>query len=229
MEAWSKVEGDNIELAKIRVYNKDPRTGKQRIVLLVPSNPEAGPDVKDADTDEYEMDMVNEAVENQIVVAEREKAPGSRARTTILTGRIKHDCNLRPVFTEKYRQRMKQRTIKANTPARTIRMIDEVVDGRGAVNILNSGVGPSSTFLNLTVSNQKSTTWRVRSHLHFSLCRKRSRRLRRELSNALRVCRGTSFSIFCLPSIGKSLDGLQEICERARSSLKHTSRKFYRK
>lgn len=166
MEAWSKVEGDNIELAKIRVYNKDPRTGKQRIVLLVPSNPEAEPDVKDADTDEYEMDMVNEAVENQIVVAEREKAPGSRARTTILTGRIKHDCNLRPVFTEKYRKRMKERTIKANTPARTIRMIDEVEKGRGAVNILNSGVGPSSSaFLNITVSNQLCTTWRVRSHL----------------------------------------------------------------
>lgn len=162
MEAWSKVEGDNIELAKIRVYNKDPRTGKQRIVLLVPSNPEAEPDVKDADTDEYEMDMVNEAVENQIVVAEREKAPGSRARTTILTGRIKHDCNLRPVFTEKYRKRMKERTIKANTPARTIRMIDEVEKGRGAVNILNSGVGPSSSaFLNIIVSYQKSTTWRV--------------------------------------------------------------------
>lgn len=223
MEAWSKVEGDNIELAKIRVYNKDPRTGKQRIVLLVPSNPEAEPDVKDADTDEYEMDMVNEAVENQIVVAEREKAPGSRARTTILTGRIKHDCNLRPVFTEKYRQRMKLRTIKANTPARTIRMIDEVEKGRGAVNILNSGVGPSSSaFLNITVRNQKSTTWRARSHLHLSLYRKRSRRLRRGPSSALRVCRGTSFSTFCSPFIGKSLAGLQEICEHAQSSLKHT-------
>ena len=154
MEAWSMVEKDDVQLATIRVYNKDPRTGKQRIVMLVPSDPTLSPaDVKEGDMDEYEMDMVNEAVENQIVVAEREKAPGSRARTTILTGRIKHDCNLRPAFTDKYRKRMRERTIKANTPARTIRMIDEVASSRGAVNILTSGMGPtSSTFSGLTVS-----------------------------------------------------------------------------
>ena len=93
MQRWSAIDQDDIQLATIRVYNKEPGIPKPRIVLIVPSEKPSEP------ADEYELEMVNEAVENQIVIAEREKEPGSRARTTILTGRIKHDCNLKPVFT----------------------------------------------------------------------------------------------------------------------------------
>jgi len=104
----------------------------------------------------YELDMVNDSVENQIVVAERPKDPAlsistsaaaatanTRARTTILTGRIKHECNLRPTFTQNYRQQMRERHKKYNTPVRQIRMIDDagVPGGRGGVNRLSSGVG----------------------------------------------------------------------------------------
>jgi transcription initiation factor TFIIF subunit beta len=99
----------------------------------------------------YELDLVNESVENQIVVAERPKDPTataatSRARTTILTGRIKHDCNLRPLFTDSYRRQMKQRHINYNTPKRTIKFIEDagVSGGRGGINRLTSGVGVGS-------------------------------------------------------------------------------------
>jgi transcription initiation factor TFIIF subunit beta len=93
--------------------------------------------------------MVNDSVDNQIVVAERPKDPtpsaavNTRARTTILTGRIKHDCNLRPVFSESYRRQMKERSRKYNTPQRQIRMIEDagVSGGRGGINRLSSGVG----------------------------------------------------------------------------------------
>lgn len=110
-----------------------------------------------AEPDCYELDMVNEAVENQIVVAERPKDSSlsvhgtntpfnSRARTTILTGRIKHECNLRPSFTENYRKQMRERHIKANTKQRQIRMIEDagVSGGRGGINRLSSGVGVGS-------------------------------------------------------------------------------------
>ncbi|KAF8626926.1 hypothetical protein AX17_006427 [Amanita inopinata Kibby_2008] len=109
-----------------------------------------------SEPDCYELEMVNDAVENQIVVAERPKdptqsaatsaaavTPNTRARTTILTGRIKHECNLRPAFSANYRKQMRERHRKYNTPARQIRMIEEagVPGGRGGVNRLSSGVG----------------------------------------------------------------------------------------
>jgi transcription initiation factor TFIIF subunit beta len=80
--------------------------------------------------------MVNDSLDNQIVVTERPKDPvlsmstsataatvNTRARTTILTGRIiltiKHECNLRLTFTQNYRYQMRERHKKYNiTPVR---------------------------------------------------------------------------------------------------------------
>jgi transcription initiation factor TFIIF subunit beta len=109
-----------------------------------------------AEPDCYELDMVNDNVENQVVIAERPKdpslsvstsaaaaTPNTRARTTILTGRIKHDCNLRPALTASYRRQMRERHIKYNTPTRQIMRIEDagIAGGRGGVNRLTSGVG----------------------------------------------------------------------------------------
>ncbi|TFL02107.1 transcription initiation factor IIF, beta subunit-domain-containing protein [Pterulicium gracile] len=107
----------------------------------------------------YELTMLNDDVTNQIVVAERPKndpasnasgslssmsappAVNSRARTTILTGRIKHECNLRPLFNASYRRQMKLRSLKANTPKRQTKMIEDTGLGKGGINRLTSGVG----------------------------------------------------------------------------------------
>jgi len=151
MERWSAIDAEGIQLATFRIYDDQTGSGApQRIFLQIPSDP----DDPDAGTDMYEMDMVNQDVHNQIVVAEREKVPGSasRARTTIMTGKIKHECNLRPSFSESYRQRLRERTRVANTPLRQIRMIDEVVPGgRGTINRLSSGVTSAAGFSDLTV------------------------------------------------------------------------------
>ena len=162
MERWSSISKDNIHLGSVRIYDRDPKTGKQRIVLLVPSMPLSPDDPKASEKpsyapgtyDEYELDMVNDSVENQVVVAEREKTPGSRARTTILTGRVKHDCNLRPVLTDSYRRRIKERSVAANKPKRSIKILDEEeAGGIGRMNMLNGGVGtPYGGFQNLVVS-----------------------------------------------------------------------------
>jgi transcription initiation factor TFIIF subunit beta len=151
MERWSAINAEDVYLATVRVYTPDAPNKKPRIVLFLPPNTATGPE-----PDCYELDMVNDSVENQIVVAERPKDPAlsvstsaaaatvnTRARTTILTGRIKHECNLRPTFTQNYRQQMRERHKKYNTPMRQIRMIDDagVPGGRGGVNRLSSGVG----------------------------------------------------------------------------------------
>ena len=153
MARWSAINAEDIHLATVRVYTPEAPNKKPRIVLFLPPNndPAKGPE-----PDYYELDMVNDNVENQIVVAERPKDPAlsvstssaaatvnTRARTTILTGRIKHECNLRPTFTQTYRHQMRERHKKYNTPMRQIRMIDDagVPGGRGGVNRLSSGVG----------------------------------------------------------------------------------------
>ena len=153
MERWSAIDQDGVHLATIRVFhNAKSASGKKpRIVLLLPATPDSS-----EMTEEYELDMVNEAVENQIVVAEREKEPGtgSRARTTILTGRVKHECNLRPVLSDRYRQRLKERHARANQPSRTIKRIEEEHPGdRGAINRLTSGVSNTTGFQDLIVSD----------------------------------------------------------------------------
>ena len=152
MEQWSNVSEEDVHLATIRVYhNAKSAAGKSpRIVLMLPPPANQPGEVGD----EYELDMVNESVENQFVVAEREKEPGtaSRARTTILTGRVKHECNLRPVLTDRYRQRLKMRNMQANLPSRTIKRIEDEHPGdRGSINRLTSGVTNTSSFTDLVV------------------------------------------------------------------------------
>ena len=127
MERWSAINAEDVHLATVRVYTPDAPNKKPRIVLFLPpnsdpANPNEVPPPQQAnrpvfetttryvatgpEPDCYELDMVNDSVENQIVVAERPKDPAlsistssaaatvnTRARTTILTGRIKHECN----------------------------------------------------------------------------------------------------------------------------------------
>ncbi|KAF9778889.1 transcription initiation factor IIF beta subunit [Thelephora terrestris] len=147
MERWANVNREDVHLATIRVFK-----ASSRIKLYLPENP-ASPD----EPREYELEMVQESVDNQLVVAEKEKESGSRARTTILAGKVKHECNLRPVFTEKYRKRVRERHREVNTRSRQIKMIDEVTPGRGSVNMLSSGVANASAFSDLVKTKQKPT------------------------------------------------------------------------
>lgn len=192
MERWAAIDAEDVHLATVRIFHEAlGRNGKApRIVMFLPparhsppsvppshsqnSNrpifPEnAGPPALESEPDFYELDMINDAVENHLVVAERPKdhsfnltgAPmpqrvNTRARTTIVTGRIKHECSLRPVFSRNYRRQMRERHKKYNTPQRQIMMIEDagIEGGRGGINRLSSGVGmgAGSTFGNLVVS-----------------------------------------------------------------------------
>lgn len=203
MERWAAVNVEDVHLATIRVYNDAGPGGKSpRIVLFLPPTPAAQHNPKrpifdtaktlptaENEPDCYELDMVNDSVDNQIVVAERPKDssfnptgghPGhypanARARTTILTGRVKHECNLRPGFNENYRRQMRERHRKANTPVRSIKRMENSGLTQGGINRLSSGVGQStSTFADLVVSfynvvltlthsipaNQTQDTWK---------------------------------------------------------------------
>lgn len=196
MERWANVNHEDVHLATIRVFK-----ASSRIKLYLPENP-ANPE----EPGEYELEMVQESVDNQLVVAEKEKEPGNRARTTILAGKVKHECNLRPVFTEKYRKRVRDRHREVNTRTRQIKMIDEVTPGRGSVNMLSSGVANASAFSDLVVRTL------VISSRH--LCvdrvihrRKRNRSLQRVNSSVWLVCPRTSFSIYFSGSLARRRPG----------------------
>ena len=152
MERWGNVNREDVHLATIRVFK-----ASSRIKLYLPENP-----TNPEEPREYELDMVQESVESQLVVAEKEKEPGSRARTTILAGKVKHECNLRPVFTEKYRKRVRDRHREVNTRSRQIKMIEEVTSGRGSVNMLSSGVANTSAFSDLVVRTCLLPLWYFR-------------------------------------------------------------------
>ena len=152
MARWSSIDAEGVHLATIRVYHtaKNEAGKSPRIMLMLPPSAEN----PDEPGEEFELDMVNESVENQFVIAEREKEPGtgSRARTTILTGRVKHECSLRPALTDKYRMLMKKRTMNANRPSRTIKRIEDEHPGdRGTINRLTSGVTNTNSFSDLIV------------------------------------------------------------------------------
>jgi transcription initiation factor TFIIF subunit beta len=108
MKRWAGIDADNVHLATLRVYDdRDAETGKQRIVLILPESKKANsPSPENASTPtaqegsastapkvstpasskdeletatEFDLEVVQDTVDNQIVVAEKEKAPGGRA------------------------------------------------------------------------------------------------------------------------------------------------------
>ncbi|KAJ7471319.1 transcription initiation factor IIF, beta subunit [Mycena galericulata] len=177
LERWTAINAEDVHLATVRVYPGTKPGERTRMFLFLPPN--ADPTKKQtpppqnpsrpqfahttsyavdggAEPDCYELDMVHDNVENQVVIAERPKdpslsvstsaaaaTPNTRARTTILTGRIKHDCNLRPTLTASYRRQMRERHIKYNTPVRQIMRIEDagIAGGNGAIRRITSGVG----------------------------------------------------------------------------------------
>ena len=152
MERWSKFDTEGVRLAKIRIYKS--QSGAPRIVVSVPPEDGSG---DDGDGDIYELDMIKQKVENQIVVAERAKAPSGmgRARTTIMTGQIKHECNLRPCMTERYEHHLMeraQRSAAANEKSMRVRMMDGVLAGPGSGKMPNSGIMFAAGFTGNVVS-----------------------------------------------------------------------------
>ncbi|KAJ8088109.1 hypothetical protein AAF712_015965 [Marasmius tenuissimus] len=173
MERWAAIDAEDVHLASLRVYHGNQQGDKTRIILFLPPHESSSKDpnwpkfgntegnaTTDAEPDCYELEMVNDSVENQVVIAERPKdasfglsssaqtgPPNPRARTTILTGRIKHDCMLRPQFSATYRKQIRERHKKYNTRVRQIRVMEDsdVPGGRGSINRLSSGVGLGGT------------------------------------------------------------------------------------
>ncbi|KAH8831735.1 transcription initiation factor IIF, beta subunit-domain-containing protein [Flagelloscypha sp. PMI_526] len=153
--------------------NKDPRNGpNQPDPPVDPSRPQFSYFTENpvTEADVYELEMLAYEVDNQVVVAERPKDPTlsaaavsaanttiARSRTTILTGRIKHECALKPILTETYRRQMLEREEKNNTPAQVTKILDadDLVGGRGALNKITSGAGPSNTFSDFVKAKPK--------------------------------------------------------------------------
>ena len=256
MERWASIDAEDVHLATIRVYNNalNPVSKKPRIVLFLPPNRDpAEPDdapppqqpnrpvfqnttlysTSGSEPDAYELEMVNDSVDNQIVVAERPKdpslsisttaaaaTPNTRARTTILTGRIKHECNLRPAFSESYRKQMRERHKKYNTPVRQIRMIDDagIPGGRGGVNRLSSGVGvgAAGAFGDLIVR----TLLFLSSLLKKLSGRKPNRSTQKASSSAWLVCPAISYLINCFPYFVIHLGGAYGHYENGHNNLR---------
>jgi transcription initiation factor TFIIF subunit beta len=206
MERWSKFDAEGVQLAKIRIYDVPPGAAP-RIVVLVP--PEDG-SVGGGDEDIYELDMVNQDVHNQIVVAERAKAPSGpgRARTTIMTGKVKHECNLRPRMTGRYERRLMERGAAANERAMRVGLMD---GARGGGKMLSSGISSAGGFADLTVSKESAAHLSTAEpQLAFSFFFHSAQRPSRQKANtsAWRACLATNCSMRFLRSSASASNGL---------------------
>lgn len=172
LDYWSSIDAEGVNLATIRVYDAKPHQ-PPFIIVQIPSDPSD----PNSPLEQYELDMINQDVQNQIVIAERPTVPtvttpsssqgsssqtippvNSRARTTIMTGKIKHECNLRPRLSERYRKRVKERTRMAMSPVKQVKYLDEKgmgVGGQGGINRLSSGVASTVGFTDLSKPKQK--------------------------------------------------------------------------
>ena len=150
MEHWSNFDTEGVQLAKIRIYK--PQSEAPRIVVFVPPEDSSG---GDGDDDIYELDMIKQIVENQIVVAERAKAPSGtcRALSTVLAGQIKYEFNLRPRMSERYERRLTERGAAANEKLMRVRMMDGAPVGCGGGRMLSSGNLSAAGFANIAVSS----------------------------------------------------------------------------
>ena len=150
MERWSKFDAEGVQLAKIRIYDVLPGAAPRIVVLVPPEDGGGGEDI-------YELDMVNQDVHNQIVIAERAKATSGtgRARTTIMTGKVKHECNLRPRMTGRYERRLMERGAAANERSMRVGLMDGARAGRGGGKMLSSGISSAAGFADLAVRREK--------------------------------------------------------------------------
>ncbi|KZS92749.1 hypothetical protein SISNIDRAFT_107734 [Sistotremastrum niveocremeum HHB9708] len=164
MERWQSVQRANVHLATMRVYNAT-NNGKTRITLLLPHAERLGENKAETvgyDTDgltqEYDLTIVNQAVENQLVVSEKEMdPPKGRARHMHLLGHIQHECHIRPPLNAEYRSTVKSRHVAANTPQRSIIRLekDGMAGGQGALNKLASGTVQNRSFDNIVKTQKK--------------------------------------------------------------------------
>jgi hypothetical protein len=234
MERWSKFDAEGVQLGKIRIYDVPPGA-PPRIIVLVPSE-EGG------DDDIYELDMVNQDVHNQVVVAERAKAPSGtgRARTTIMTGKVKHECNLRPRMTGRYERRLTERGAAANERTMRVGLMDGARAGRGGGKMLSSGITSAAGFADLAVSRGVLAPF-LHCHAYLLLITPSIDRLvclslsvsflcysvqkpssQRGSTSAWRACPEINCSMPSLRSSASAISGRSSSCGRGRSSRRCT-------
>jgi len=162
LERWGDIKAEKIHLGTLRIWqDRDPKTGKQLMSLFVPSDI---PGVRE----EYKLEMVQEAVENQIIIAEMPKDPnaaGSRAITTIMTGRVKHEVHTHAKYDERYSNRMRARNEAASIPTRQIKRLDE---STGAINMLSSGANQRTGAFDSLVRTSKPPRGSGQPHERFA-------------------------------------------------------------
>ncbi|KAF9519540.1 hypothetical protein BS47DRAFT_1154852 [Hydnum rufescens UP504] len=124
METWCSVKSPGVHLGTVRVHGGVEPNGQPKVTLFLPENPQY--DIGD-ETSEYHLEITNPVVHGQYVLADKpkEKSPNKRARTTTISGKIKHTAALKPVMSDAYEAKIRKRAREANRPKKTIVMLDE--------------------------------------------------------------------------------------------------------
>ena len=168
--------------------------------------------------------MVNQDVHNQVVVAERAKAPSGagRARATIMTGKVKHECNLRPRMTGRYERRLAAK----NEKAVRVGLMDGAKAGRGGGKMLSSPRPVSRTH---GADISRAFFFFLFEIWILTLRSVRRSSFKKDSTSAWRVCPGTNCSTRSLRSFASANSGRSNFFVRRYSSRRCISEKSCQK
>ncbi|CAG8613820.1 9264_t:CDS:2 [Dentiscutata heterogama] len=119
-EKWADISEDDLELAKVQVYS-DPYGGPDQYKLIL-----ADHERHDDIPKEYELDVIGQQVQNNYCFCEDRKINSVSLSSTV-TGNF----NIRPSVNADYSKKLRERTLLAAKPERTIRFLEEN-ENRGA-------------------------------------------------------------------------------------------------
>ena len=139
-----KYNMEGVQLSKICVYDMPPGATPHIMVLMPLDN--------DREDSIYELDMVNQDMHNQDIIAEHARATTGtdHACMMIMTGKVKHECTLPPVMTSHYKCPLAVHSAVAKNKAVCIELVDGTCTGHGGAKTHSSSISFTAGFTDLT-------------------------------------------------------------------------------
>ncbi|CAG8495446.1 4521_t:CDS:2 [Acaulospora morrowiae] len=158
-EKWADLDDESLELARVRVYSQQQPYGPDQYKLVIAEN-----DLHKDLPKEYELDIINQGVPDSYCFCQDVNAD----TLVSLSGTIKATFNMKPSANDvEYNKKLRERTMLASKPERTIRILEEE-ESRGAYVPPGGSSAAVTKFSNLVQKKAKVTmeqkTTRIPKH-----------------------------------------------------------------
>ncbi|CAG8606078.1 7206_t:CDS:10, partial [Ambispora gerdemannii] len=140
---WSEIEQEDVDLGCVRIH--DP--GKIELIL---SDNKIYADMPR----EYDLEITNTDVKDSYSFFLKRDENGMETGPVAMQATVHHNCHIKPYASDEYRQKVRQRTIEAAQPKRTVRVMNPD-QNRGAYVPPGLQVSPADNFGKLVQKKPK--------------------------------------------------------------------------